>query len=418
MTMTAGMTDSGQAGKLRAAMTDRLVADGMIGSPEVEAAFRTVPRHVFVPPGTPADDAYGADVAIITRCDENGAHLSSVSAPWLQARMIRQAGICAGMRVLEVGSGGYNAALLAEITGRQGLVVTMDIDPRVTARATGSLEAAGYGDRVVVVNADGEHGMPDHAPYDAIVVTAGAWDIPPAWLSQLSAEGILVLPLRMNTITRSLAFCRTGDHMVSTSAEMCGFVPMQGRGARAERTFRLPDPGGGHVALRFDECTPDDPGLLDGVLAAGPVTVWSGLRIGSGVSFADLHLWLAAFLPGFCRVAATQDTALGAQEVGKDWFPFGCARGGSFAYQASRRLDQPGGPEFEFGAGAYGPHAEEAAGALIGQIRAWDRRGRDLPGDAFTFWPAGTALPPPQQPDTAAFRKIHGTVTVSWPAAR
>jgi methyltransferase of FxLD system len=244
----------------------------------------------------------GAYVAPITKADAHGAHLSSVSAPWLQAAMIRQAGIALGMRVLEIGSGGYNAALLAEIAGNDGLVVSMDIDPDITARASAALAAAGYGERVEVVTADGEHGVSDHAPYDAIVVTVGAWDIPPAWLSQLAGDGTLVLPLRMNTITRSIAFRRAGDHLVSTSAEMCGFVPMQGAGARAERTFRLPYPRGGHVELRFDHEAPSDRSLLDGALAAGHVTAWSGVRIGHAVSFADLHLWLAGFLPGFCRV--------------------------------------------------------------------------------------------------------------------
>lgn len=162
---------------------------------------------------------------------------------------------------------------------------------------------------------------------------------------------------------------------------------------------------------------PADPGVLDGVMAARPVVrAWSGIRIGGGVSFADLHLWLAGFLPGFCKLAASDATALAAEEVGKGWFPFGSVRGDSFAYQASRKADEPGVPVFEFGAGAYGPHAGVAADALIEQIRVWDRHGRDLPGNAFTFWPAGT-VPPPQQPDTAVFRKIHGTVTVSWPAA-
>lgn len=414
MTQAASMADAETADQLREAMADRLIADGVITSPVVEAAFRAVPRHLFLPAGTTSlHDAYDTNVAPITKTDASGAHLSTVSAPWLQARMIAQAGIEPGMRVLEIGSGGYNAALLAEVTGEKGQVVTMDIDPEVTARAAAALAAAGYGDRVTVVTADGEQGVPERAPYDAIVVTAGAWDIPPAWTGQLTGGGTLVLPLRMNMITRSIAFHRADGHLVSTSAEVCGFVPMQGGGARAERTFRLPDPGGGHVALRFDEGAPDDPGVLDGALASGPVTAWSGLRIGNAVSFADLHLWLAAFLPGFCRVAASEGTALAAEGVCKGWFPYGGVHGDSFSCLALR---QTGGAQSEFGARAYGPHSEDAADALVAQIRAWDAHGRDLSGGAFAVWPAGTAIPPLQEA-TGVFRKIHGTVTVSWPAA-
>src|SRR5262245_30244124 len=98
-------------------MADRLVADGWISSPEAEAAFRVVPRHLFVPDGTSLAEAYCADHSVVTKVGPGGASMSTVSAPWLQARMIAQAGIAPGMRVLEIGSGGYNAALLAEITG-------------------------------------------------------------------------------------------------------------------------------------------------------------------------------------------------------------------------------------------------------------------------------------------------------------
>jgi protein-L-isoaspartate(D-aspartate) O-methyltransferase len=144
-----------------------------------------VPRHLFVPPGTSLAVAYDADTSPISKTVD-GVSLSSVSAPWVQALMIGQAGIRPGMRVLEIGSGGYNAALLAEIVVRSGLVVTIDIDPDVTSRASTVLDAAGYGNRVIVATADGELGSPQRAPFDAVITTVGAWDIPPAWTSQLA----------------------------------------------------------------------------------------------------------------------------------------------------------------------------------------------------------------------------------------
>jgi protein-L-isoaspartate(D-aspartate) O-methyltransferase len=398
-------------------MTDKLVAGGWVFSPEVEAAFRAVPRHRFVPPGASLEDAYGTNTAPIAK-SVDGVNLSSVSAPWLQARMITQAGVSPGMRVLEIGSAGYNAALLAEVTGGDGSVATMDIDPEITARAGEALEATGYGDRVTVITGDGGHGFPGRAPFDAIIVTAGAWDVAPAWLAQLADGGTLVLPLRMNTITRALAFRRDGDCWRSTSAELCGFVPMQGIGTRAERTFQLPYPDGkGHVALRFDQSPPEDPSALDGALAHGPVTVWSGVTVGNAVSFEDLHLWLAGFLPRFCRVSASEGTPLAALGMSRGWFPFGGVHGDSLAYQINRKLEGTEPLVHEFGAGAYGPHARDAAEAFAAQVRAWDAAGRDLPADAFTFWPAGTTIPPQPGP-VAAFPKNHGTVTVSWASAR
>jgi protein-L-isoaspartate(D-aspartate) O-methyltransferase len=329
--------------------------------------------------------------------------------------MIAQAGIGPGMRVMEIGSGGYNAALLAEVTGEH--VVTVDIDPDITDRASAALDAAGYAGRVTVVTADGEHGFPDRAPYDAIVVTAAAWDLPLAWRDQLLPDGRLAVPLVMNTFTRSLGFRRAGDHWESDSAQLCGFVPMQGTGQAPLRRVPLAGPDGGHVTLRpGDETGPEDAGLLDGALGTGPVTVWSGLVIAKGVGFEDLQLWLAGgFLPGFCRVDGSDSQALPAAEGNKTWFGFGGVLGDSFSVMAMRKTGIPG-AEFEFGARAFGPHAAAEAEALIAQVAAWDARGRAIPGNAFAYWPAGTEIPPLGD-RVGVFRKRHGIVTLTWPPA-
>lgn len=137
MTQAEDMQASSErAEELRTSLVDQLVADGMITSPSLAAAFRAVPRHRFVPPGTPLETVYAVDRSVITKTGEHGEHLSSVSATYIQAREIEQAGLTAGMRVLEIGSGGYNAALLAEVVGADGAVVTVDIDPDITERAT------------------------------------------------------------------------------------------------------------------------------------------------------------------------------------------------------------------------------------------------------------------------------------------
>ncbi len=126
MIQAASVTGSGQADELRQEMAEGLIAEGWITSPHVEAAFRSVPRHLFTPPGTPLETSYNGHAAPVLKMAPDGSNLSSVSGPWLQAKMIVQAGIGPGMRVLEIGSGGYNAALLAEITREH--VVTVDID--------------------------------------------------------------------------------------------------------------------------------------------------------------------------------------------------------------------------------------------------------------------------------------------------
>ena len=141
---------------LRAALAIQLQEQGAIRSERVADAFRTVPRHMFVP-GEPLERAYANDT-VVTKRDERGAAISSVSAPWVQATMIEQARLGPGMRVLEIGSGGCNAALMAEIVGEAGEVTTVDIDPDVTGRASGCLSEAGYA-RVNVVLGDAEDGV-------------------------------------------------------------------------------------------------------------------------------------------------------------------------------------------------------------------------------------------------------------------
>ncbi|GLW67449.1 hypothetical protein Arub01_56920 [Actinomadura rubrobrunea] len=401
--------DSEQAARLRDELVDTLLSKGQIVSPAVEKAFRTVAREAFVPADTPLDVVYSVDRAVVTKTDEHGGHLSSVSAAYIQARMIEMADIRPGMTVLEIGSGGYNAALLAEVVGPGGHVVSIDIDSEIVERAVVLLDRAGYGDRVSVMQADAEHPVPGFGPFDRTLVTVGAWDIPPAWLDQLIADGVLVVPLRMNGITRTIAFRRDGDHLVSSDVEVAGFVPMQGQGAHVERTFLLPDWHGKHLRLQFDAEVPDTLHLLDGVLASEPVSVWSGVTIGKRVSFADLHLWFAAFLPGFCRITADPDTELAA-ELGKTWFPVGGVRGDSVAYLAVRpAMDGEG---VEFGATAYGVHGQAAATAVVEQVQAWDRNGRHR-APSFAFWPTGTPVPP--LPDySAVLEKHHGAVSISW----
>lgn len=413
MTQMVDMSeDADQAARIRNALTDKLRTDGAITSRVVEEAFRVVPREKFVPADTPLEVAYNADNSVATKKDRNGVIISSISAPFLQAQMIEQARVTPGMSVLEIGSGGYNAALLAEVVGPAGEVVSVDIDAEVTDRASALLQAAGYGERVTVVRADAERPVPgsESGPFDAIIVTVGAWDIPQSWLDQLADDGVIVVPLRMNGITRSIAFRRERDHLVSISAEVAGFVAMQGEGEHADQVFVLPDAEGHKVRLRFDEGAPQEPSLLDGVLATERTTAWSGVTIPNQTSFADLHLWFACYLAGFCKVAADRGTAIADEPR---WFPFGAAHGDSFAYLIVRMAPEAGG--VEFGARAYGAHGEEAAAEMVRQIQAWDRQARGQ-SPAFAFWPASSDRT--QIPDHAVvLEKSHGLVTISWPHA-
>jgi len=185
---------------------------------------------------------------------------------------------------------------------------------------------------------------------------------------------------------------------------------MRGTGRHAERVFLLTDPNGKPVKLRFDSGVPDDMCPLDGVLATERTEVWSGATIKHQTSFADLYLWFAWHLPGFCLLTVDDGTELAAERG--TWFPFGAVHGAGFAYLAIRpALDGAG---VEFGARAYGRDGELAATAVVEQIRAWDRHGRHTE-PVFGYWPAGSDHS--QIPDDATVMdKTHGVVTISWPA--
>ena len=403
------IVDAGRVAEMRDALVAELRARGKVVSEMVEAAFRRVPRERFMPAGTDLAVAYGYDNSVVTKRDQNGRATSSVSAAYVQAVMLELAELRPGMTVLEVGSGGLNAAYLAEIVGPQGRVVSIDIDPEVIDRAATALDATGYSSRVRVLVADAEHGVPDEGPFDAIIVTVSAWDIAPAWLHQLRPDGLLVLPLVMNNVTRVVALTRDDGHLVSTATEVAGFVPMQGDGSHADQVFELADTAGGKVTLSFDSGAPRKPIQFDGVLNASADEIWSGVTVGHGVSFADLHLWLAWYLDGFCRLSADDGTDLATQRG----LPFAVVREAGLAYLVLRDALQGAGAEF--GVRAHGRDGQVAAAALIEQIQAWDRAGRHT-SPTFAYWPTGSdrfQIPT----DATVMTKTHGVLTISWPTS-
>src|ERR1700733_6911247 len=181
---------AGSAEAARAQMAADLRSHGRALSKPVQDAFASVPRHLFLPE-IGAAEAY-RDEAFVLKCGPEGLPATSASQPAMMAIMLEQLDLLPGHRVLEIGTGsGYNAALMSSITGPAGTVTTVDIDAELVERARAGLAAAGFPD-VSVLCADGGYGDPDGAPYDRIIVTAGAWDIAPAWLDQLTATGLLV----------------------------------------------------------------------------------------------------------------------------------------------------------------------------------------------------------------------------------
>jgi len=336
-----------------------------------------VPRHVFVPEVAPA--AAYRDEALVIKCGPDGMPVSSSSQPAMMARMLDQLGLRPGHRVLEIGTGsGYNAAVMAAVVGPEGKVVSIDIDPELVARARASLAAAGY-DGVTVICADGGFGDPDDAPFDRIIVTAGAWDIAPAWLDQVTAGGLLVLPLSVRGIQLSVAL-RRGDADVwrSISSWRCGFVRMLGAFAGPETIVRLGEPDA--LVAQVSDGRAVDPEALHAALAGQPAAEQVLPPLGGIAELGDLDLWLtmsaamldrvtlvaagswfplAELLPvGFLVSDATESSRLGAAIL---------LPGGDFEHARSRSRAVIRG---------FGPGGPALAGYLAGLASQWAELGR------------------------------------------
>jgi protein-L-isoaspartate(D-aspartate) O-methyltransferase len=386
------------AEELRGALVERIAAQrqalGLTLPQEVGRALRTVPRHLFTS-GVPLEEAYG-DGAIVTVRGQDGMHLSSVSAAWLQAAMLCQAALQPGERVLEIGSGGYNAALIAELVGPSGSVTTVDIDPAVTERARRCLAGAGYSG-VEVVCADAEFEIaPGGRVFDAIIVTVGVPDISPAWWSQLGPGGRLIVPLRTVGLTRSWLLRRDGGTLVASDHFTCGFVPLRGAGARSGLSIPLRD----HPAVSLwlgEDAASDQVRDMRGILDLPRVHVRSGVNFDPAEPSSGQDMWLATTMPGFCQVIADQE-AIDAGIVSLTWRWGSPAQidGTTLAYrgtplptQKSTDGQQDSGEAVrEFVTYAHGPCAVRAAALLAEQIGAWDRAGRPRP--RLRVYPAGT----------------------------
>ncbi|MEV7312638.1 methyltransferase, FxLD system [Streptomyces microflavus] len=411
--MTNTTVEPDEATRLRNKVVDELRAGGDISSPEIEAVMRKVPRHAFIP-DTTLDKAYDTYAAVITKTDEHGVQLSSVSAPQIQAMMLEQAQVRPGMRVLEIGSGGLNAAYLAELVGEDGEVVTVDIDSVVTERAHRLLDEHGY-DRVRVLTADAAEPIPGLGEVDVVMVTAGAWDIAPAWTAQLKQGGRLVVPLRMRGLTRSVAFTQIpgehGPYLESVSALICGFVPMQGSTAHREELLLVN--GTPEIGLKFDDGLPADPHRLDNAVTYPRHELWTGVVIGLSELIDTLQMAMAISLPGFCTMAVDEDLDTGLVAPVNRRFALAAVEDDTFAYLVTRRTEDN--KHIEYGVHALGPNAEQFADQVADVLRDWEASRRGGPSPVIRVYPANTS--DDQIPADRVIDKVHSRVSLSWPSA-
>jgi protein-L-isoaspartate(D-aspartate) O-methyltransferase len=270
---------------LRETLIDELKAKGHLSSESVEAAFRAVSRHLFVP-GVSLAEAY-ADHSIPTKRLDDQV-VSSSSQPAIMAIMLEQLGLEPGRdrswNRLQRRSDGPSR-------GQKGQVITMDIDQDIVESAREHLAAAGF-DRVQVVCADGGHGYAEAGPYDWIILTVEASDIVPAWWEQLKPGGRLVLPLAIRGGQKSIAFEWREDYLMSVSVKDCGFVLLRGVFAAppVSQVQLGPDPG---LFLEVEEARPIDTEAVYRWLI-GPSQDWpTDVAVSVCERLSGLRLWLA-----------------------------------------------------------------------------------------------------------------------------
>ena len=214
---SAGQTDPAQDFNAeRRQLVEVLKSQGVTSQTVLDALLK-VPRHEFVLP------AY-RNLAYQNRPLPIG-HDQTISQPFIVGYMTEAAEIAPGERVLEIGTGsGYQAAILAELAQE---VYTIEIIPELADGARTLLSKLGYG-KVQVKTGNGYAGWPEHAPFDAIVVTAAPDEVPPALVEQLAVKGKMVIPVGSG-FQQMVIITKNESGVIERRTIPVRFVPMTGK---------------------------------------------------------------------------------------------------------------------------------------------------------------------------------------------
>ncbi len=209
-------TDEGYA-RRRSSMVNEQIAARGIKDKAVLEAMRKTPRHRFVPESH-RHLAYADHPLPI-------GHNQTISQPFIVAYMTEAVEIAANEKVLEIGTGsGYQAAVLGEVAKE---VYSIEIIPELAERASQTLDELGY-KNIRVKAGNGYLGWPEHAPFDAIIVTAAPDEIPSALVDQLALNGKMVIPVGTG-VQEMVIITRTERGVVEKRTIPVRFVPMTGK---------------------------------------------------------------------------------------------------------------------------------------------------------------------------------------------
>ncbi|MDZ4722628.1 MAG: protein-L-isoaspartate(D-aspartate) O-methyltransferase [candidate division Zixibacteria bacterium] len=206
----------------RMKMIENQIISRGVQDPDVLAAMRTVPRHLFVPNDNRGEAYADYPVAI--------GHAQTISQPFIVASMTEHLKLTHRSRVLEIGTGcGYQTAVLAEIARE---VYTVEIIPELFSDASRLLRQLGY-TNVFTQLRDGNEGWPDKAPFDAITVAAASKTVPSALTNQLGSNGRMLIPLVSDEDGKQeLILLEKGESGISTRVLYdVRFVPLRSKSA-------------------------------------------------------------------------------------------------------------------------------------------------------------------------------------------
>lgn len=197
-------------------LVDELRSQGINSSTVLEAMLK-VPRHKFVPSSQRHLAYQNRPLSI--------GHGQTISQPFIVGYMTEAASIAPGEKVLEIGTGsGYQAAVLAELAKE---VYTIEIIPELAEGARALLQELGY-KNVQVKTGNGYEGWTEHAPFDAIVVTAAPDHIPRALVDQLAFRGKMVIPVG-TTFQEMVIITKDESGVIERRTIPVRFVPMTGK---------------------------------------------------------------------------------------------------------------------------------------------------------------------------------------------
>jgi len=203
---------------VREEMVAKQLAARGIRNPKVLEAFARVPRHRFVDEALQSR-AYGDHALPI-----GGGQ--TISQPYMVALMTEALSLSGGEKILEIGTGsGYQTAILAEFTPR---LFSIERDPEISRMAAARLASLGY-TNVILKTGDGTLGWPEHAPFDRILVTAGAPGVPGSLLEQLGDPGRFVLPVGDRELQTLEVIDKVGGKVTRRKLVECAFVPLLGQ---------------------------------------------------------------------------------------------------------------------------------------------------------------------------------------------